>query len=102
MIPTSVNGTVHILGHVYPTYRLMFIVVASVLALIGTYVLGRTRAGALLRAAADDRDMVGAMGYAPWRVHAGAVRRRRGAGRAGRRAWARRSSAPGRTPPTRS
>ncbi|WP_194898055.1 branched-chain amino acid ABC transporter permease [Catenulispora pinisilvae] len=70
VIPKSVNGTVQIFGHVYPTYRLMFIVVASVLALAGTYVLGRTRAGALLRAAADDREMVGAMGYAPWRVHA--------------------------------
>jgi len=70
VIPSSVSGTMHIFGHVYPTYRLMFIVVASVLALAGTYVLGRTRAGALLRAAADDRDMVGAMGYAPWRVHA--------------------------------
>ncbi|GAA2051626.1 branched-chain amino acid ABC transporter permease [Catenulispora yoronensis] len=70
VVPDSVNGTVHFFGHVYPTYRLMFIVVAAVLALSGTYVLGRTRAGALLRATADDREMVGAMGYAPWRVHA--------------------------------
>jgi branched-subunit amino acid ABC-type transport system permease component len=70
VIPGSVSGTVHIFGHVYPTYRLLFIVVASVLALVGAYVLGRTRAGSLLRAAADDREMVGAMGYAPWRVHA--------------------------------
>jgi branched-subunit amino acid ABC-type transport system permease component len=70
VVPNSVNGTMHLFGHVYPTYRLMFIVVATVLAVAGTYVLGRTRAGALLRATADDRDMVGAMGYAPWRVHA--------------------------------
>ena len=70
VIPNSVGGTLRIFGHVYPTYRLLFIVVASALALAGTYVLGRTRTGALLRAAADDRDMVGAMGYAPWRVHA--------------------------------
>ncbi|MBW8804319.1 MAG: branched-chain amino acid ABC transporter permease [Catenulisporales bacterium] len=70
VVPHAVNGTVHFFGHVYPTYRLMFIVIAAVLAVAGTLVLGRTRVGALLRATADDRAMVGAMGYAPWRVHA--------------------------------
>ena len=68
-VPGSVNGMVHLFGHVYPTYRLMFIAVAAALAVAGSVVLGRTRAGALLRATADDRAMVGAMGYAPWRVH---------------------------------
>jgi branched-subunit amino acid ABC-type transport system permease component len=69
-VPARLSGTVHFFGHVYPTYRLLFIGLAAVLALAGAYVLGRTRAGALLRAVADDRAMVAAMGYAPWRVHA--------------------------------
>jgi branched-subunit amino acid ABC-type transport system permease component len=69
-IPASLSGTVHVFGHVYPAYRLLFIVVASVLALAGAVVLARTKSGALLRATANDRQMVAAMGFAPQRVHA--------------------------------
>ena len=58
------------LGHHYPLYRLLFIVVAAALAVAGAVVLARTKSGALLRATAGDRQMVAAMGFAPQRVHA--------------------------------
>lgn len=70
-VPAALAGTVHVAGHRYPGYRLLFIAVAAVLAVVGVLVLNRSRSGALLRAAAGDRQMVAAMGFAPWRVHAG-------------------------------
>lgn len=69
-VPGPVAGTVRVFGHVYPTYRLLFIAFASVLALAGARVLTRSASGALLRALADDRDMVAAMGFSPRWTHA--------------------------------
>src|SRR5262245_5832476 len=52
-----------ILGHYYPSYRLAVIVVGLVIALVTYLVFERTQLGAILRAAVEDRAMVGALGY---------------------------------------
>lgn len=68
-VPAALAGTVHALGHRYPMYRLLFIAAATLLAVAGTAVMSRSKSGALLRAAANDQQMVAAMGFAPQRVH---------------------------------
>jgi branched-chain amino acid transport system permease protein len=52
-----------IFGHYYPSYRLAVIVVGLVIALVTYLVFERTQLGAILRAAVEDRAMVGALGY---------------------------------------
>jgi branched-subunit amino acid ABC-type transport system permease component len=52
-----------ILGHYYPSYRLAVIVIGLVIALVTYLVFERTQLGAILRAAVEDRAMVGALGY---------------------------------------
>ncbi len=60
--PRALDGTVSIHSHLYPTYRLVFIGVAAVLA-VGLYlVFERSRFGTLVRATVADRQMVRAMG----------------------------------------
>lgn len=61
-IPDALDTSVDLLGHRYPAYRLGFIVMAVVLAAAGTWVLTRTRAGAAVRAAADDPEMLATTG----------------------------------------
>ncbi|MFD8793174.1 branched-chain amino acid ABC transporter permease [Streptomyces vinaceus] len=60
--PTALRGTVGLLGHAYPAYRLVFIGVAAALALLVHLVFERSPLGALVRAAVADRDMVRALG----------------------------------------
>jgi branched-subunit amino acid ABC-type transport system permease component len=52
-----------IFGHYYPAYRLAVIVVGVVIALVTYIVFERTQLGAILRAAVEDRAMVGALGH---------------------------------------
>ena len=60
--PPALDGSVTVLGAVYPTYRLVLIGVGAVLA-VGVYlVVERTRVGALVRATVADRDMVATIG----------------------------------------
>lgn len=61
--PDALAGSTSLAGHNYPTYRLVFIGVAAVLALIVHLVFEKTSLGALVRATVADRDMVRAMGF---------------------------------------
>ncbi len=60
--PTALAGSVSILGHTYPVYRLAFIAVAALLAALVYLAFERSSVGALVRATVADRDMVRAMG----------------------------------------
>ena len=67
--PTVLDGSITVLGHGYPTYRLLFIAVAATLAIGLHLVVRHSRAGMLLRATVDDPDMADATG-----IHTGRVR----------------------------
>jgi branched-chain amino acid transport system permease protein len=60
--PPSLGGSVDLLGHTYPVYRLAIIVLGLVLAAAVHLVVERTRLGAVIRAAVVDRAMVSALG----------------------------------------
>jgi len=60
--PPGLDGSVNVLGAVYPTYRLLLIGVGAVLAVAVHLVVERTRVGALVRATVADRDMVATLG----------------------------------------
>lgn len=60
--PAGLAGTVSVLGHTYPSYRLMLIVVGAAVAVVIWAVFERTRLGALVRASVADRGMVEALG----------------------------------------
>lgn len=72
-VPGTLDASVSLLGHRYPAYRLGFIVMAVLLATAGTWVLTRTRAGAAVRAAADDPQMLASTGHSPRAVHTGVL-----------------------------
>lgn len=62
-IPAFLAGSVQILpGLQYPVMRLAFIAVGAVVAIILWLLISRTRLGMLVRAGADDREMVDALG----------------------------------------
>ena len=61
--PSFLNGSVSIVGHSYPVYRLAVIAVGLVVAVALYLVIERTPPGAIVRAAVTDREMLGAMGY---------------------------------------
>lgn len=60
--PPGLDGSVSVFGAVYPTYRLLIIVIGAVLALAVYLVVDRTRVGALVRATVADREMVATLG----------------------------------------
>jgi branched-chain amino acid transport system permease protein len=60
--PTFLQGSVDVLGRSYPVYRLAVIVVGILIAAAVYVVFERTKLGAILRAAVDDRAMVAALG----------------------------------------
>jgi branched-chain amino acid transport system permease protein len=60
--PPALDGSVTVLGSVYPTYRLVLIGVGALLAVAVYLVVERTRVGALVRATVADRDMVATIG----------------------------------------
>jgi branched-chain amino acid transport system permease protein len=60
--PAGIDGRVSVLGHTYPTYRLVLIGVGLALAVLVHAVLERTALGAVVRATVADRAMVRAVG----------------------------------------
>ncbi|MGH3360053.1 MAG: branched-chain amino acid ABC transporter permease [Nocardioidaceae bacterium] len=69
--PGGLQGSISILGHAYPTYRLAFIAVAGVLAGVAYLLFERSSLGALVRATVADRDMVRASGVDTRKLMAG-------------------------------
>ena len=102
--PPGLDGSVDVLGDVYPTYRLALIGVGAVLALVVWLVVERTRVGALVRATVADREMVAALGVDNRLVKVGRVRRRARCSppRPGCSAGRSTAPAPGWTPPSSS
>ncbi|MFC6015881.1 branched-chain amino acid ABC transporter permease [Plantactinospora solaniradicis] len=72
-IPAALDGSVVLAGHRYAAYRLVFIGVAALLALLLYLAVSRTRAGMLVRAAVDDADMVACLGVNPARIRLGVL-----------------------------
>ncbi|HWM86919.1 MAG TPA: branched-chain amino acid ABC transporter permease [Kofleriaceae bacterium] len=66
--PPGLDGSVLLLGHDYPVYRLSLIAAGAALALAVHLVVERTTLGALVRATVADRDMVSAVGIDERRV----------------------------------
>ncbi|MEX8192762.1 ABC transporter permease [Comamonas guangdongensis] len=58
----GLEGSVEILGRQFPSYDLFLIAVGPCVLLALTLLLGKTRFGTLVRAATQDREMVGALG----------------------------------------
>ena len=58
----GLEGSVAILGRQFPSYDLFLIAVGPCVLLALTLLLGKTRFGTLVRAATQDREMVGALG----------------------------------------
>jgi branched-chain amino acid transport system permease protein len=72
-VSSTMDGSVVLLGHRYPAYRLAFLAVGALL-LAGLHAaVTRTRAGMLVRALADDRAMVAALGVSPLAVRVGTL-----------------------------
>ena len=61
-IPEALDGSVTVLGEVYPTYRLFIIALGLAVLVALHFGLERTRLGAIVRAGVDDRRMVAALG----------------------------------------
>ncbi|MFC3505653.1 branched-chain amino acid ABC transporter permease [Micromonospora krabiensis] len=72
-VPAALDGTVEVAGHRYAAYRLVFIVVAALLAGLLYLTVRRTRAGMLVRAAVDDAEMVACLGVSPTRIRIGVL-----------------------------
>lgn len=60
--PPMLSGGIHLLGTILPLYNLFIIVVGPLIAIGVGLILTRSSAGRLLRAAAFDREMLGALG----------------------------------------
>ena len=61
-MPELLSGSTQAMGLVFPTYRLFLIAVGLLVAAGLWWLLHRTRWGILIRAATNDRDMLGALG----------------------------------------
>ena len=61
-MPGLLSGAVQALGLTFPRYRLFLIVMGLAIAAGLWWLLHRTRWGILIRAATNDRDMLGALG----------------------------------------
>lgn len=70
--PAGLDGSVAILGQLFPSYDLAVLAAGPAVALALWGLLHRTRWGVLLRAAASDREMVGALGVSQARLFTGA------------------------------
>src|SRR5215467_13770302 len=61
--PPGFNGSVAIFGQLFPSYSIFILLPCGVVTMIGLYVfLNRTRLGRIIRAATQDREMIGALG----------------------------------------
>src|SRR5262245_60701138 len=58
----GLRGSVEILGRNFPSYDLILIVIGPIVLLLLYLMLAKTRFGRLIRAATQDREMVGALG----------------------------------------
>lgn len=67
--PRPLHGTTDVLGSSYPTWRLVFIGTAAVIATVMWWTVTGTRTGAVTRAVADDPQMAACMGIRPATVH---------------------------------
>lgn len=67
-LPHALQGTLHLGALAYPSYRLLLIGLVAVVALAAFAIERRTLGGALVRAVADDREMVAALGRSPQRI----------------------------------
>src|SRR5581483_573901 len=70
-LPPALAGSITILGDPFPTYRLFLAVFGAVVALALWQFLERTRLGLLVRATAQNAEMVHALGTDVHRVRAG-------------------------------
>jgi len=61
-VPATLQGIVTAGARRFPTYRIFIIVVASLVGAVLWIVLDRTRMGAMIRAAVDDREMAQGVG----------------------------------------
>lgn len=66
--PAVLAGSVDILGHAFPAYNILVLVVGPLVLAGIWYVLQRTRWGRIIRAAASDREMISALGVNVGRV----------------------------------
>jgi branched-chain amino acid transport system permease protein len=60
--PPILSGGIEVLGAILPTYNLFIMLTGVVIAVAGWLVLTRSPAGRMVRAAALDREMLGALG----------------------------------------
>ncbi len=60
--PELLSGSTNALGVIFPTYRLFLIATGVVVAIALWFLLHKTRWGRFIRAATDDRAMLGALG----------------------------------------
>jgi branched-subunit amino acid ABC-type transport system permease component len=61
--PRGLEGSVALFGHQFPSYNVWVVLPCSILTMIGLYVfLNHTNFGRIVRAATQDREMVGALG----------------------------------------
>ncbi|MEV6968858.1 branched-chain amino acid ABC transporter permease [Hamadaea sp. NPDC051192] len=66
-------GSVPLLGHLYPSWRLLFIAVAAVLAAAMILIIDRSTIGAVIRAVVDDEPIAAATGIRTRQVQAGVL-----------------------------
>jgi branched-subunit amino acid ABC-type transport system permease component len=69
--PPGLTGAFQIFGTYVPYYNLFILLLGPGIALVFWLVLNRTRAGRLIRAAALDREMLGALGVNVSRLYTG-------------------------------
>lgn len=69
--PPELTGAVQVFGTLIPYYNLFILLLGPAIALVFWLVLHRTRAGRLIRAAALDREMLGALGVNVTRLYTG-------------------------------
>jgi branched-chain amino acid transport system permease protein len=69
--PTPISGAIEVMGVILPTYRLFLIVVGAAIVAAVAIVVNTTRLGAIVRAAAFDRNMAASLGVPVTRVFAG-------------------------------
>ncbi|MCC1493979.1 ABC transporter permease [Cognatishimia sp. F0-27] len=58
----GLRGVIRIMGEPVPKYDIALLVITPIVALLLWYLIARTRVGVLVRAATQDREMVGALG----------------------------------------
>lgn len=62
-IPAILAGSLSMFGDAYPTYRLFILIVSLLVFVFLSLILTKTRAGIIVRAAVDNKEMVGALGF---------------------------------------